>query len=476
MLSDVGKGIAHGVEAVGDAIGDAGKAVVHGLEEGAKDVADYFKLHMFGGKVGGVDPYEIWEYFHGGPGTQSYAAAQHVYGKAGNSYGGISQDINKAKQQLASGWHGEAADRARAAMGRVQNNFDEVGKFSGKASGQIGDQVGSFNDAKGKVQKVPQNPPPGGGIASMTPAGMITGIPADINAAQYQDQAKANQHAYQGYGGATSPQGAALPNNQIQALPPGSDPSVDHQRTSGGQTSTYNFSGGSGGVILGSGPSSSGRNRSAPPVGAPGGTSAQSVEAPPSNGPVNVPPPSNGPVPGPGRGPLAPGPIGGADPRLPGGGGESFSPSPGGTGGARGGGVPPFAPVTDGAGGRGGSTLRGTPKPGTFRGGSLKEPESGSGSGGKGSGTTERTQPGGRTAAKALGAEPEGTAVGKGAGAAGKGGSSGAVPPGGRGGKKKDDEEHETPSYLIHEEHGNQIVGDLDPTAPPVIGDTATDQ
>ncbi|WP_157182850.1 hypothetical protein [Sciscionella marina] len=474
-LGDALSAVGNGLSKAGEAIGHAAEEVAEDIGEGIETAGQYLKVHFMGGKVGGVDPHEIWEYFHGGPGTPTYEAAKDVYGDAGKSYGGISQHINAAKQQLDSGWHGGAADRARAAMSHVQNNFDAVGKFSGFASGHIGQQVDSFNDAKSKVVPVADKPP-SGGIGGLDPISMAVGMPADIKAMDYQNKAQANQHVYKGYGGATTPQGTALPNNQVQALPMGDTGSPDPTTTSGGQTSSYNFSGGSGGVNLGSGPSTSGKNRSTPSVGTPGGTSAQSVEAPPSNGPVNVPPPSNGPVPDPSRGPLAPGPIGGADPRLPGGGGEPFSPGPGGTGGARGGGVPPFAPVTDGAGGRGGSTLRGTPKPGTFRGGSLKEPESGSGSGGKGSGTTERTQPGGRTAAKALGAEPEGTAAGKGAGAAGKGGSSGAVPPGGRGGKKKDDEEHETPSYLIHEEHGNQIVGDLDPTAPPVIGDTATDQ
>lgn len=42
---------------------------------------------------------------------------------------------------------------------------------------------------------------------------------------------------------------------------------------------------------------------------------------------------------------------------------------------------------------------------------------------------------------------------------------------GGRGGGGKGDEEHETASYLISEDNGNEIVGELPKTAPPVIGE-----
>ncbi|SDI95214.1 hypothetical protein SAMN05444695_12327, partial [Rhodococcus triatomae] len=33
-----------------------------------------------------------------------------------------------------------------------------------------------------------------------------------------------------------------------------------------------------------------------------------------------------------------------------------------------------------------------------------------------------------------------------------------------------DDKEHKTPSYLVNMENGNELIGDLDPVAPPVIG------
>ncbi|WP_031467528.1 hypothetical protein [Sciscionella sediminilitoris] len=48
-------------------------------------------------------------------------------------------------------------------------------------------------------------------------------------------------------------------------------------------------------------------------------------------------------------------------------------------------------------------------------------------------------------------------------------GTNGAPPPGQN--TKKDEEERKGPRFLVTEEHGNEIVGELPPTAPPVIGE-----
>lgn len=46
------------------------------------------------------------------------------------------------------------------------------------------------------------------------------------------------------------------------------------------------------------------------------------------------------------------------------------------------------------------------------------------------------------------------------------------MPMAGRGaGAGQDDTEHQTPSYLINVENGNELIGDLAPVAPPVIGE-----
>jgi len=38
------------------------------------------------------------------------------------------------------------------------------------------------------------------------------------------------------------------------------------------------------------------------------------------------------------------------------------------------------------------------------------------------------------------------------------------------GGRKREDAEHQTSAYLVNQDNGNAIVGDLEPTIPPVIG------
>ena len=60
-------------------------------------------------------------------------------------------------------------------------------------------------------------------------------------------------------------------------------------------------------------------------------------------------------------------------------------------------------------------------------------------------------------------------------GARGATGAAGTGAPGagGRGGKKEEDREHKTAAYLVTEENGNEIAGDLPPAMPAggVIGE-----
>lgn len=42
--------------------------------------------------------------------------------------------------------------------------------------------------------------------------------------------------------------------------------------------------------------------------------------------------------------------------------------------------------------------------------------------------------------------------------------------PGRAGGNGDGDTEHQTPSYLITVDNGNELIGTLGPVAPPVIG------
>ncbi|MFG1791765.1 hypothetical protein [Nocardia sp. NPDC049149] len=54
-------------------------------------------------------------------------------------------------------------------------------------------------------------------------------------------------------------------------------------------------------------------------------------------------------------------------------------------------------------------------------------------------------------------------------GAPGAAGYSGMFPPG-RGSQREDDDEHKSPRYLRTEEHAKELIGEVKPTVPPVLG------
>jgi hypothetical protein len=101
----------------------------------------------------------------------------------------------------------------------------------------------------------------------------------------------------------------------------------------------------------------------------------------------------------------------------------------------------------------------------------------GSGSGGSGSGGAGGTGrglgagPGAGYGSAGSGGGPAGAGGSAATTAGGRAGSSGmSGMGGGRGGKGEDDYEHNTPSYLITEENGSELVGEMPAVAPPVIG------
>ena len=129
-----------------------------------------------------------------------------------------------------------------------------------------------------------------------------------------------------------------------------------------------------------------------------------------------------------------------------------------------------------GAGAGGGSGAGGSARSGYGRGGSgggaYGSGAGGSGPGGFGSG------PGGSTGAGAVGAGAgggsgagAGSTVAGGAAAGARGAAGGGMGAGGRGARGEEDFEHNTPSYLITEENGSELVGELPRVAPAVIGE-----
>ena len=66
-----------------------------------------------------------------------------------------------------------------------------------------------------------------------------------------------------------------------------------------------------------------------------------------------------------------------------------------------------------------------------------------------------------------------GSSVAAGAAAAARSGMPGGVMPHGRNEKGEEDSVHETPGYLINVDNGNELVGEMPPAAPPVLGVSA---
>jgi hypothetical protein len=106
----------------------------------------------------------------------------------------------------------------------------------------------------------------------------------------------------------------------------------------------------------------------------------------------------------------------------------------------------------------------------------------GPGAGGLGSGGSrgggagsQPSGPGTRSGATAMPAEEGVTSAGAGrpgaGGAGGPGAAGGPMGAGARGGRGEADKERRSAAYLVDEQHGNVIVGDLPLTAPPVIGE-----
>ncbi|NLE79037.1 MAG: hypothetical protein GX610_05545 [Rhodococcus sp.] len=142
--------------------------------------------------------------------------------------------------------------------------------------------------------------------------------------------------------------------------------------------------------------------------------------------------------------------------------------------------------VTGGSTGIGGTTGQSVGGSAYLRGGV------GAGSGGSGSGSRDHNAEGAQSGAVGMvpgvppGAAALGAGVGAGAGAAvgagaaaasqtslarpgmGMGGPMMSAPRGAAGGD--DDKEHETPSYLVTVDNGNELIGPIDRVSPPVIG------
>ncbi|HEX7659759.1 MAG TPA: PPE domain-containing protein [Pseudonocardiaceae bacterium] len=390
----------------------------------------------------------LWEQFnvnvHGDGPLQETA---QTLSEIGNTHTNDAVDLGRIVQAVQASYTGQAAEQMNAAFQPVIQAIAEGADVAAKASDVLVVQAANYSSAKSAIQPYPQVPsePP---YEHFVP--WDTSYDKAVKANSAADST--NQAVYKSYVGSTQPN--TVPAFDTGALPAASSGSSSGSGTSSvgsvgvGSSSGGYYGGGSGGGYSAA-PSAGGSSYSpggsgsggAPVAGAPnsGGTSGGSS----NYGGTNTSGYDGG--------------VGTANPYTSG--GSSY-----GTGNTGGYGT------TGGLGGAGGGLA------GRFGGGGYGGSAGGYGSGGYGSGGGSGSSAGtrGPGATSGIRATEEGGLgrSGMSSASAAKSGSgmSGGPMGGGARGRGEDDDEHSSPSYLVSEENGNEIVGDLPPTAPPVIG------
>jgi hypothetical protein len=448
-----------GLNAVGHGVGWAAghgyslvtgdKATGDAIERAVGGVSDRV---FFDGHMGGTDPYQIYNWYHGpeARGTGDYARAESDLRALASSYQQYETHARTAQAALQEGWTGPAAQVAQQNMGPITATAAGLQQHATTRQSAYGAQIPQWEQTKHSVVKVPEQAPQANPLAmSMmaNPATMAAGAmgvyDTDQQIATYQSNAQQNQQAFTAYQPPTQQNAATIP-QQVNPVDPGqSNTGVAPPAPGGGvptpRTAPRPGAGGAGGGTAGT--AGGRRNFSG---GAAGGT----------------PPPGAAGAGGPGNSTGAAGylqpavgsPNAGAPGGLGPGGGGPGSGGPGGIGGF-GPGFGPGAGMGAGGGGFG------------SRGGRLGA--------GAGSGAGAGTRGPGGAAGAAAGEEGVLRRGGGGPGAAGRGGAGvpGAMGGAGRGGGGDQDKEHRAASYLSSDDNGSEIVGELPLTAPPVIGE-----
>ncbi|WP_031465953.1 hypothetical protein [Sciscionella sediminilitoris] len=410
----------------------------------------------------------------------------------------ISDRIKQAAGKLEGSWKGNASGAAKRGAGPAGVVYSTMGESLDKAQDLTRAQAQTFDEVNPRIKPIPSVPAEPNGL---TKFGSIipgisdwTGAGEDVSnydaAVASKQAAEANNvHHYQNLATATGYNVGNLPKEYGPQQAEGGQFSVGSGsggaplRSGGGHPMSVNppATGGGGGTggHASAGGGSSAPNQAPPTVGGGGGGGGQAVAHGPAGGAGNAPPPQVGTGPG-GTGAqagtntagYAPPPV---DPSLPGGGTGTATPY-GGSGGSAGTGSPysglggGFVGGYNNSGG-GSSRFGGGPR-GTAGFGEGTGGRGGSGvGGGKGAGSEGGLKGGPRSGAGRVPAEEPSAGSGRGAaGAAGRAGASG-MPMTGNGARKQDDKERSGAGYLITRENGQEIVGDLPPTAPPVIGE-----
>ncbi len=402
-------------------------------------------------------------------GPKSLHNAASAAGQVSDNHDEVIDLLKKYQSAIASGVRGDGGDAAHQAakpfLDRVTQRQSDMSTYK-----IMTDQQGEgFSTYAGQLEEMPQQPPGFWDKAGGTIQFWKDSDPWN-DGDSWNKANSLNKLTFQSYGSQSQSLAGAMPG---QGQPPvdtfANLEIYNPNRTPGG--------GHNGGVDPGTGGPGGGQHggqgySTNPTPGAPphpGGHDPSGHSPSLPGGPGGGP---NGPS-GPGSIPPDVPPIGGGDPRAPlPGQTDTSSGGDSGLGNSWNSSLPGYSSNSRSGGGSdlGGLGALGGAGMGAGMGGGMGDDSTRGGSGG-GFGRGGMSGAGPRSGAASGGAlGEEGAAGGRGAGAgAGRGGAGGA-PMGGRGGNKKEDEEHETPSYLITEEHGDEIVGDLPPTAPPVIG------
>jgi hypothetical protein len=456
----LGWAVGHGYSAItGDK--DGGRAIEGRIDRAAD------RLFFDGHAPAGDNPADIYAWFHGpqAHGTGDYAEGENDLRTMAGTYQECETHARNAQAALRDGWKGSAAEAVQQTMTPIVTTVAAFHQHATTRQNSYGSQIPLWDHTKNSVVLVPKDPPQANPLMLSMAVNPMTAGPAAMNAfdtdrhiTTYQHNAQQNQQAFNTYQPPTQQNAATIPQQPgpvdtgrsdtgTTPPPPGGGvqpPPRTAWRPGSGGGSTGGPGGTSGGGHVGSG------GDWTPLPGTPGYTGPGD-----STGAAGYLPPTTT-LPAAGTFDPTGGPTGGgADYRPDGrfgpafgpGGGAGYGPEEGsgsvfGTGGGRGAGSGRFGAGAGADGGR-------------F--------SSGAGAGTRGPGN-------------AAGAAAEEEGVLRRGGVAGRPGAAGApgaggMGAGGRGGRGEEDREHRSAAYLVSEDNGNEIVGNIPLTAPPVIGE-----
>ncbi|MFF0144379.1 hypothetical protein ATK36_3446 [Amycolatopsis sulphurea] len=429
---------------VGGAVGGPVGAVVGGAVGGLVSMfsggpsAENLQANVGGGSISAYDIYQQISKGNTASLENGKTGADQLKGKQTDRAGAIEALNNK----LTGAWKGDSAAAAQGGAGALKIWHEDSARNLGTSGTFITNQLDAFHNVKGKVQKLPDDPPE----MSLMDHAPWSDKDDEIN--KYNQDSQTNVQAYTAYYGSSNQNAGGMPQYNVWQGNNISDGGTTPHIGTGGTGSVGGV--GTGGV--GSGGKFGGGGSFTPPKTNTPKLDTPSFDPSKTRPPAFTPPktdiprfdPSNDTTsassyvpPNPDSSSFGPGGSGGFG--SGGFGGAGFG--PGGSGGGSGSG--------SGAGGVGSAAFG----PGAF------------GAGGMGSGAAAEGAAGGGAGSGARGA-------GMGAGgAAGRSGASGMGGMGAHGGGKKgeDDQEHQT-KYLL-EEDNNELFGSDELTVPPVIGE-----